>query len=226
MILYWSFESDAVREAGAIPPEPLQMPYGKRSADSPFRRRGFETRWRALEAGYRVQPADCPPVRAIATYGLGIRCPGRISYARRSEWAHERTIDGQEAAFGLVRVRGDRWPGTDSGLIASWIAGSEFVKIHSGIRVHFPQDMFLYQGPLPNATLADAPWDVMAGLEYAVSSTSMAIDGVVHGSAALNVIARLPPGDIEVTIEKGQLIGWVFAVPKNQVMRHRPLDPR
>jgi len=223
--LYWSFESEAARDAGAIPPEALQMPYGKRSADSPFRSREFESRWRALEAGYRVQPADCPPVRAIAGYGLGVRCPGLVQYARRREWADERAIDDERAAFGIVEVRGDRWPGTDSGFIASWIAGSEFVKIHSGILVHFPQDMFLYQGPLPNAALIDAPCQVMAGLEYAVSSTSIAIDGVMHGSASLNVIARLPPGGVEVRIDKGQLIGWAFAVPKSQSLLRKPIDP-
>lgn len=216
MRLYWDYESAAHREAGALAPEPLELPYGQQAPTSPFRSRDYATRWRAIEGGYRVVPADCPPIRFISRYGLGLRCPGDVHLRRLAMPLLDRIIDPAQAAFGLMEVRGTPWPDSDSGFVASWIAGSEFAKIQTGVVVYFPREFCLYQGPIPNHLLLDnQPLDVMAGIEYANPSRLIAIAGAPHGVARLNIIVRLPSDSLKLA--RGALFAWAFLALKTKV---------
>lgn len=213
MKLYWSFEGAECAAAGAIPPEPMSLAYGRRAKDSPFRSQNYRQRWRAIEAGYRVVPSDCPPVRLIAGYGLLVRCPGEVRIQRSAEPRPERIYDGDRAAYGLAELGGTPWPVGDSGFVASWISGSEFAKIQTGIRIHFPAHMHLYQGPLPNETLLEGHRpEVMAGLEYASAANLEHIGGIAYGVATLNVIVRL--SQKPMVLHREEALAWVFPVPK------------
>lgn len=224
-MLRWSYESERHRELGALPPAPLELGYGACPAGSPFRTGDFTATWRAIEAGYRVEPGDCPPVRLIARYGFVVRSPARFALARLDPPACDRDFADGAARFGMASITGDAWPGTDSGLVASWISGSEYAKVHTGIRVWFPEDHYLFQGPLPNRQLGGGELEVMAGLEFARRDRSREIDGVRHGDAELNVVCRLPPVGATVAVERGAPLVWLFAVPRAGALAMTELAP-
>lgn len=212
--LYWAFENPAVRDAGALPPVHLELDYGVRQGSAP------KDLQRAAALGRPVTPADCGPVRVIARYGFMIRCPGRVVLKRAEHQRSERLHSPELAAFGPAEIQGDPWPVGDSGLIASWVSGSEYVKIQSGLMIFFPRDMYLYQGPLPNAQLVDGPdVEVMAGLEYS-SKDRLWPDQDGHlGWASINVIARLPAPGRTVEMAAGDPLCWVFPVAARPTIR-------
>lgn len=213
-MLYWDYETPESRTAGAIAPERLSLAYGERAPDSPYADKSYASRWRAIEEGYVTQPGDCPPVRLIAHYGYAVRCPGKVRLRRLEQRLGSRDFKLDCARFGIAEVGGDIWPQSDSGFIASWIAGSEFVKIQTGIVVYFRADHYLYQGPLPNTALSNLlNVEVMAGLEQAVESRRVNINGNQYGYAQLNIIVRLPPVGSMCEIETGDLLAWFFPVP-------------
>jgi hypothetical protein len=224
-MLYWDYENAECRAAGAIPPKPLVLPYGKQSSNSPFISRDYTKIWRAIESGYKTEPSDCPPIRLIAHYGFSVSCPGKVFIRRLPEEMRFRNFQSERAMFGIVEVGGDPWPKSDSGFIASWIAGSEFVKIQTGILIFFPTGYYLYQGPLPNTILLEQPnINVMAGLEYATPKRMTEINGKQYGVVNLNIIVRLPALEKTVSLNPGELLAWFFVVPTKGAFRFKHLD--
>jgi len=219
--LYWAYENAACRDAGAIVPEPPDMTYAHRTLPA------AKDLAREAELGRPVLPFDCPPVRLIAGYGFQVYCPGEVVLKRADHRRRLRSFATNHASFGLADIGGDPWPQSDSGLVASWISGSEFVKIQTGIMVFFPIDTYLYQGPLPNAGLdGDGGADVMAGLEYPHAKRQREIAGATYGWSCLNVIVRLPPQGQVVKLGRGDPLAWFFAVPKRaevSLTRYRPI---
>ncbi len=216
MKLYWRFANEAVRIAGAVPPVKLNLNYGIQSLDSPFCTKDYIARWRAIEGGAKVQPADCPPIRTISRYGFCVVSPGVVILERSEEFCRERILNSEFAIFGLCKVSGASWPGTDSNFIASWIAGSEYAKIHTGIEVLFPAGVLLYQGPIPNGILVEkiVP-DVMAGLEFFNKKRSIQIDEELFGVAEMNIIVRLPQIGQRTEIPCGNPLAWFFGLDRN-----------
>lgn len=211
--LRWRFAAGA--PAWALPPEPASFDFGVWSRHSPFRQRSFVDRWRAIEDGYQTVPADCPPVRALSRYGFVAHCPGHVTLRRLTVEAQERHFAPGRAAFGRSEIVGDAWPGSDSGLVASWILGSEFVKVHTGIDILFPRGVWLFQGPLPNASLSRGQYDpdVMAAVEGPSMSRTIQQDGQAWTISPLTIIVRVPASGDVVTIERGQPLAWLFPVP-------------
>jgi hypothetical protein len=221
--VYWAFDSPRSRAQGAFPPEPLGLAYGSAEPGSErLRDTDLQRAWAV--SGRDVRPADCGPVRLLSRFGHVVRTPGRFVVAREDPPLRWRDFADGSSAYGRVRVSGDAWHGTESGFVASWIPGSEFVKISTGVLVLFPCDHLLYQGPLPNRALvtdqdvAPPQLEVMAGLEYCVQERSRMIDGVRHGMAALNIIARASA----VEVPRGHVIGWFHLVGAHTVQQ---LDP-
>lgn len=224
-MLYWDYENAECLAAGAIPPESLALPYGKQSRNSPFTSKDYVTIWRAIESGYLTQPGDCPPIRLIANYGFSVRCPGKVFMRRLPERIRLRKFESDRALFGVAEIGGDHWPKSDSGFIASWIAGSEFVKIQTGIRIFFPAEHYLYQGPLPNVVLfQESSLDIMAGIEYAAEKRMTEINGRQYGVANLNTIARLPTVGNTVNLKRGDLLSWFFVVSTKKSLFLKQLD--
>lgn len=219
--MYWAFDNVKSKEAGAYPPEPLDVAYGRR-ASGDQRLAGTELQRAYTVSGREVRPSDCGPVQVISRFGHVVRAPGRVTLQREDPARKWRDFRDDTSAYGAVRVGGDSWHGTESGFVASWIAGSEYVKISTGIVVFFPRGHFLYQGPLPNRQLVDdagvapADLDIMSGLEYFVPARSKDIDGTNYGVAALNVIARAPRNGSTVEVHKGQILGWFHLVSPQQ----------
>jgi hypothetical protein len=211
--MYWAFDNLESKRAGAFPPEPLDLPYGHRPAGA-RRLRGAELQRAYTATGREVHPSDCGPIRMIARFGHVVRAPGRVVIQRESPPRKWRDFQDDSSAYGAVRVSGDPWHGSESGFVAGWISGSEYVKINTGILVLFPRSDVLHQGPVPNRQLVDDPdfasarLDVMSGCEYFVPDRSRVVDGSPYGIAAINVIARAPRGDEVVEIRKGQIIAW------------------
>ncbi|MEV6923927.1 hypothetical protein AB0M46_05360 [Dactylosporangium sp. NPDC051485] len=205
--LFWAFENPAVRDAGALPPVQLGLDYGTRPAPTP------KDLQRAAALGRPVTPADCGPIRVISRYGFMIRCPGRVVLQRAEHRRTERLFTNELAAYGVAEIRGDRWPIGDTGFIASWISGSEYVKIQTGVMLFFPRDMYLYQGPLPNAQLVDGlDVEVMAGLEYPSKDRLWPDHDGDLAWASINAIVRIPqPGQI-IELAAGDPLCWVFPV--------------
>ena len=213
MTLYWAFDSARSRDAGALPPRQLDIGFGRRRDKlcGPDLQRAYSARGRSVE------PSDCGPVRLVSGYGHAVRASGRVVVSREDPPRRWRDHTPTSSAFGSLRVSGASWHGSESGFVASWIAGSEYVKIFTGLLVFFPHRHVLVQGPLPNPGLsvdepdwASPPLEVMTGIEYYTPRRSRLIDGVPHGVAAMNVIARLPPGTAEVVLDHGQVLGWFF----------------
>lgn len=215
-MLYWEFSSDTARAHGALPPELADFDYGRR-APHDAGLKGLDLQ-RAYLRGRQVLPSDCPPVRRIAGYGVVVRSPGAALIERDARPARERTYlaDGW-SSFGECRVSGDPWPEGDSGFVASWLSGSEYVKIQIGIRLYFPASMNLLQTPPPNpGLLSQVPAvEVMAGLEYPIVRTAVDINGLPHAVSVPNVIVKLPPAEHRVSIRRGDLLAWMVLVPKS-----------
>lgn len=211
--LFWAYENQSVRSAGALPPVPLDLVYGMPSGPP------VKDVQRAAALGRPVTPADCGPVRVISRYGFVVRCPGEVVLQRAEPPQHDRHFGENRAAFGSAVVAGGRWPQGDSGFIASWIAGSEYVKVQTGVMVFFPEDTYLYQGPLPNAQLLDGPVpDVMAAMEYPSRDRLWPLRGRRVPWASVNVIVRLPPLGMSVHIVAGAPLCWFFSVaPRPQL---------
>jgi hypothetical protein len=219
--LLWYFDNGA-QEAGALPPEPLGTSFSRVPSDSPIRGTDFASMWRAIEAGYQTQPADCPPVRLLGRYGYAVRCPGRVEARRLSERREERLLGPGHAAFGLADLRGDAWCLSDSGLVASWISGSEFIKVLTGVKVLCPEHLVLYQGPLPNASLLGDGPQALAGMEFFNHRRSRVLDGVRYGVCSINVVFRLPPEGERLLLERGALLAWLFPVlPRTELTLRR-----
>jgi len=214
--LLWQFSSDACKEAGAIPPEGSRLAYGRQPPESPFRTHHFQTINRAIHIGYQTVPGDCPPMRLISRWGFCARVP-RDTFVKRLDIPEQyRSVTPNESRFGLCAVRGDTWPEGDTGFVASWISGSEFVKIQTGIDILFPSALMLYQGPIPNSALlaGGSGAEVMAGFEAASALRVIRRDGREYGVANLNYIVRLPPAGTELILRRNDLLGWFFAIPK------------
>jgi hypothetical protein len=215
-MLYWRYQSEVFKEAGAVAPEALRLSQGCQDLASPFRVADDVDIDRAIYRGYRTQPSDCPAVRNIARHGYMLRCPGEVRIERQVNYLRERDIRPGRAQFGHAVLHGSAWPGSDSDLVASWITGSEYVKLQTGIDVLFPQEYQLYQGPLPNGSLESFPQlPVAAGLEYFSRARSMSIEGRNFGIANMNVLVRLPPIGTAWTVSRGDPIAWVFALPRH-----------
>lgn len=229
--MYWAFDNALSKEAGAYPPEPLDLSYGRR-LHREDRLRGTDLQRAYTVSGREVRPADCGPVRLISRFGHVVRAPGRIVIEREEPEARWRDFSDVSSAYGPVRVSGDRWHGTESGFVASWIAGSEYVKISTGVLVFFPKGYLLYQGPVPNRQLVDDPdvapdrLEVMAGLESYAPDRSREVDSRIVGTAAMNVIARVPQDQSIVEVRRGQVIGWfhLVATPLGQSVEPLPSD--
>lgn len=229
--MYWAFDNIKSKDAGAYPPEPMELSYGHRPAGSD-KLRGTELQRAYAVSGREVSPADCGPVRVLSRFGHIVHAPGRITIRREEPELKWRDFQPGSSAYGRVRVGGDPWHGTESGFVASWIAGSEYIKISTGILVYFPKGYLLYQGPIPNQQLVDDPTivpdqlDVMAGMEYFVPGRSRELDGHTYGIAALNIIARAPYSNTIVEVRKGQAIAWfhLVAPPTSQNLKPLPRD--
>jgi hypothetical protein len=213
MSLYWAYDSARSRDAGAIEPQQLSSGFGQRRDGLT----GFDLQRAYSSSGRAVEPSDCGPVRLVARYGYAVRAPGRVVASREDQPLRWREHSATSAAFGPVRVSGDAWHGTESEFVASWIAGSEYLKISTGLLVFFPHRHVLVQGPLPNPGLSsdDPDWsppplEVMTGVEYYTPRRSRLINGAPYGMAAMNVIARIPPGESKVEFDRGQVLGWFF----------------
>lgn len=205
--LFWAYENAKVRDAGALPPEPLDLDYGAPEGPMPHDLQ------RAAALGRPVTPTDCGPIRVISRYGFVVRCPARAVFRRTSHPISERAFADSEASFGLAEVGGDPWPTGDSGFVASWISGSEYVKVQTGIMIFFPTETYLYQGPLPNAQLLkDARAEVMAGLEYPSKARTWMHNDERLAWSSINVIVRLPPLGQSIVLEPEEPLVWVFPV--------------
>jgi len=197
-------------------PQPMRLAYGIQEESSPFRKGDEIEVDRAIHTGYRVSPADCPAIRNISRFGYVLRCPGEVRLERQETYRRERDVQPGSARFGFAVLHGDRWPGSDSDLVASWITGSEYVKIQTGIDILFPSDRQLYQGPLPNADLvASSDLAVAAGLEYFNRERSLNIGGQEYGIANMNVLVRLPPLGVTQRFAAGDPIAWFFDLPRH-----------
>jgi hypothetical protein len=229
-MLLWTYLSTQHREAGAIAPVPLSLPFGRQRAHSPIRTNNYADRWRRIEAGEQVEPSDCRPVRFLAHFGFVVACPGRVVVRQLATPEKGRVLTPDYARFGAIEVSGDLGQKSDSLRIASWIAGSAYAKIQTGILIFYPSAQGLYQGPLPNDALLNVPHNryVMAGIETNKGKNTVLLEGQEYSVAELNVIISLPEIGHEIAIDKGEPIGWFFPIPNlKEVTLHqlpRPLD--
>jgi hypothetical protein len=213
--LIWRFAQGV--PSSALPPEVARFDFGRQDARSPFRDRSYLARWRAIEGGYQTLPADCPPVRAISAYGFIARSPGTVRVRRASAPRRERLLGPGRAAFDVTEIEGDEWPDSDSGLVASWIMGSEFVKVQTGIELLFPNDVWLMQSSLPNRSLQPrgSDLDVMSGVEPPSSNRREELDGHSWTVSPLNIIVRVPPAGRDASAGRGDALAWFFPRPDN-----------
>lgn len=207
--LRWAFLSEEHSAAGAIAPERMGLPFGQRASDSVYRISDYAARCRAIEATETpcVTPGDCPPVRATARYGYVIRSPGSF-LVRRQSYSSERRFGTNSASYGVAHIEADPWPRSDSGLVVSWIVGSEYVKIQTGVLVYFPATTWLYQGGIPFGELSSF---VATAIEPPGRSLVL-IEGEPHGVSELNVVVRLPASGDVLAVQRGAAIAWFFPV--------------
>jgi hypothetical protein len=208
----WRALSPAHARAGALPPLGLHhCPALARSL--PPVARGYAARWRLIEAGHPAIPGDCPAIRTAAAYGWAVRAPTDFSFARAENPTAERLLEPGSARFQYCRLTGvPDWPDSDSGLVPSWIAGADHIKIQTGIVVRLPPEYALFQGPLPFGRIDNPTLNplVATGIEIGRAAAPDAASRLCE----LNVIARLPTAGEEVSVKRGQSVGWFFLVPR------------
>jgi hypothetical protein len=212
MILYWTYLSSAHKTAGALSPTACDFAYGRFDRMSPYAKHSdYVERSRAVESGYQVQPSDCPPMRAMAKTGLIFRCPSLVE-AEGIEYRSDRQFDDQSSSHGALRLRGVPWPGSDSGYAASWISGSQFMKIQTGIVVICPRELGLFQGPVPNSDLMPDCLQLTgySAIEYYSSRRRVLRQGNEYFAVEMNFIYKAPDKGCHVEIRPGTPIGWAL----------------
>jgi hypothetical protein len=212
MILYWTFLSQAHKTAGALSPTACDFEYGRLDTNSPHARHlDYVDRNRAIESGYQVQPSDCPPMRAMARTGLLFRCPSFVE-AERIHFRKDRGFDDQSSSHGALRVKGAPWPGSDSGYVASWISGSQYMKIQTGIVLICPRRLGLLQGPIPNGDLISNSLQLTgySAIEYYSSRRRFVYLQDEYFVVEMNFIYKVPDWGYRVEIQPGSPIGWAL----------------
>lgn len=197
--LWWAFENELVKDIGAIPPSSLDLMESKLCAHSPFRSKDRDNIQNIIkETNYKVKPSDCGPYRLISSYGF-------VSYA-----PIDFTIECNENHDAIINSA--KWPYSENGFVAVPIAGSDYIKINTGIMVFFPKHYYLYQGPIPNAINTHPR--VMAGLEYTKTDKTYDIENTLCGLANINIVIEKPSAGSLLKITKGKSLGWFFPLPK------------
>lgn len=168
--MYSAYDNPTSRNTEAYPAEPLNWVYG-RDTGVGKRLHDIDLQRAYTVNGRPVRRLDCGPIRVISTFGHIVRELGRVIIERAAPPNRWRDFSDNHSTYGPVRVSGDRWHGTESGFVASWLAGSEYAKISTGIHAFLPKGHLLYQGLMLNPQLigddtAPAGLDVTAGLEY------------------------------------------------------------
>lgn len=206
--VYWAYETIEAKDKGAIPPASHYASYSIR--ENP--RSKNLIREEAL--GRKIVPSDCGPMRVIGHYGFIVKSPGNVTIKRNLERERLKKFENNHASYGYANITGDTWPFTESGLVASWISGSEYVKIHTGIVVFFDSDAYLFQGPIPNKNHPRSKFQVMAGIEYGSRQDKYTINGKEMFMAYLNVIIKIPPLGESINISRGEELLWFYPVLK------------
>lgn len=214
--LMWAPVSRAASSL-VLAPNPATFEQGRIfNPGSPFRRSGFENRWRAIEDGYEVHPSDCPAIRFSSHYGYIAKAPVGGWIARQRTVALVRRFGRGWASFGHARVGGEQWVDSDSGFLASWIAGSQYVKLQTGLRIYYPANCVVYQGPIPRwASGAGDTKGIQAEVALeAPGARLITIAGARMGVCDLNAIVRLPNGLDRLVIPRGEPVLWFFLAPR------------
>lgn len=212
MILYWTYLSPAHKAAGAMSPTTCDFPYGRFDPLSPYARRlDYVERSRAIESSYKVQPSDCPPMRAMAKTGLIFRCPSLVE-AEGIQYRSDKEFSDHSSSHGALRVSGTPWPGSDSGYAASWISGSQFMKVQTGIILICPRGLGLFQGPIPNADLISDCLRLTgySAIEYYSSRRRFLNMGDEYFTVEMNFIYKAPETGCRIEIKPGTPIGWAL----------------
>lgn len=224
-MLYWKFTNQKYQSVGAIAPEKLDLTYGKQAKDSPFKKEDFVKVWRAIESGYETQPSDCSAIRLISRYGYLVRNPADVYIKFISERVKHKEITPESIKFGHVEISGASWPNSESGYAASWIKGSRYIKIETGITILYPSTYYLFQGPMPNNTLtADCNFEVMSGIENLKRTENYLINNSSYYYADMNAIIKLPVDDETLFIKKGTPLIWFFPMLRHHGFTLEPLD--
>lgn len=223
-MLFWTFASADFAVAGALPPEPCDFSYGRPRRESPYLSRSeYGAKWQALEAGFRVEPSDCPPMRAMARTGFLFRCPRFVEIEGQSFQA-DRQFEAGSSRHAAMRIRGESWPRSDSGYVASWIAGSVYLKIQTGILLICPRETSLLQGPIPNADLEPASLHLRGyfAIEHFNQNRAVRLKDREYYAVEMNFIYRVPNIGEAIKIDTGTPVGWVLALAEER-LRLEPL---
>lgn len=213
--LYWEFASEIIMEHGAIPPIDICLELSKPNKDSLLLNRDFISKKRKIESGYIVKPNDCPAILAINNYGLMFKCPGNLKVTLNDSYLDSRIISSEKSNHGFHEIIGEYWPKSDSEKIASWISGSLYTKIHTGIIVYFPKEYLLYQGEIPHGNERKSQdFAVWNGLESYNKDRGMKIHGVDYGIAEMNFIVSPKLNKTTIEIKKDEPLGIAYPVLK------------
>jgi hypothetical protein len=157
----------------------------------------------------------------MSRYGYAAKAPGDVVLRRSNVVRSERQLGEKFAAYGIAEIEGDKWPSGDSGLVASWISGSEYVKVYTGIKVLFPKETYLYQGPLPNEILVrNQSFRVMSGLEFCEGRHLHVVNNREYGVATLNAVIQLPKPGEAVSIKRGDPLLCFYLVGRALELVH------
>lgn len=210
-MIYWEEITD---DFTPFAPEKLCLSYGVSESDSPFNTKNFFQITQAIRSGYEPKPSDCPPIRLTSKYGFSIRCPGNATVEMNESFSHEKIENHDSVIYGYTKITGDKTSHSDSGYIVSWIKGSRYVKIITGIKIYFPTDYYLYQSAPPNFELIEGynpTLCVMTGIEYPHMKRRVTINNVEYSSTDLVLVVKAKGSSLTVT--KGELLGVFYLVP-------------
>lgn len=223
--LYWDYSFDNAMNFGATPPLNTSLGFSKPKDNGLLTSKDFLSKKRKIESGYIVDPNDCPAILSINNYGFIFKSPGDVKVKIKDLYISNRIIKSDKSIHGYHEIYGQYWPHSDSQKIASWISGSKYIKIHTGIIVYFPEEYILYQGPIPQGKEKDIQdFVVWEGLETYNKERSIKIDNRNYGMANINFILSPKHSNTSFEIVKGQILGVVYPILKRNKFKLEKLN--
>lgn len=211
--IFWNFNSIESKETGALPPIKTKLEFSSFKHDSIYHLESFIEKKRAIEKGYIVTPQDCPAIININNYGFLFKSPGNIKVTYKENYFTDKLFSNERTEHGHFIIEGDYWPRSDSDKILSWITGSKFFKIQTGIDVYFPINYSLYQGAIPFGEEYDKQgFNIWQGIEIFSKNRVIEINGKSYCICNINFIGTFKDGINSFEILKNDPIGIVYPV--------------
>lgn len=162
-----------------------------------------------MEAGYIIEPNDCPPIRNLCNYGYEFYSSAYVRIERLTN-KQKRKFTNNYTINGYYKYSGDICKLSDSGFYASWLGNSEYIKIITGLVVYCPVGYGLFQGNIPYYKNKD--FEVFSAIEYKNSMGVYEYQNRKYFMVEINAVIKVKSNLLE--IKRGDPLGIFYPMLK------------